>query len=328
MWLLALAGAALLAVFAPAAADERICHGQHAMPTPASENDNQLQNYARLRAWFGFRHDIPYIEGLIERGLWDSGSLGLPVTKAEDRYLRLRNRLDLGSAANRYLRRHADVYGGLSIEDDWPQEPYILARFTRDVPAHLAALKRLARFPENLRAKRVRYSERDLRRIERRIEADRPMLERAGFFVFVASPDGALHFEVAVVTRRKDYRAFFARRYGPIVKVRFAGTRLTRLECARADTYAVSPDGLTLTAHWGDSGSVTPERIELTEYPDRVEIGVVQRGPTMVRTADLVSHELAVRLSEPLGARAVIDAGSGRRVPQQGPSPGKRLVGP
>ena len=68
---------------------------------------------------------------------------------------------------------------------------------------------------------------------------------------------------------------------------------------------------------------MTPERIELAEFADRVEIGAVQRGPNGPRTADLTPKQLPVRLSAPLGSRSVIDAGSGRRVLQQGPSPGE-----
>jgi hypothetical protein len=286
--LISLIIAGLLAVAAPAGAHGRVCHAQHARTPAPSEEDIELQSYAELRESFGFRHDIPFIKRLIRHRRWDSGSLELPVTKAEDRYLRLRMRLDLGSAALRYLHRHADVDGGVSIEDDWPREPYILVRFTRDVATHLAALKHVARFPENLRAKRIRYSERDRDRVDRRIEADHRALLRAGFFVVSTLPEGALRIEIAVVTRRRDYQAFFAARYGPMVKVRFAGTHRTLLKCARAETYTVSPDGLTLTAHWGASGSATPERIEPAESADRVELGVVGGGPHRPPLAKLV----------------------------------------
>ena len=47
----------------------------------------------------------------------------------------------------------------------------------------------------------------------------------------------------------------------------------TLLECAGAETFALSPDGLTLIAHWATSGSSKPERIELAEFADRVQIG-------------------------------------------------------
>ena len=57
----------------------------------------------------------------------DGDVLGLalfPVTPCENRYLRLRDRLRLGPRVDRYLRRHPGLSGGVSIEDDWPREPY------------------------------------------------------------------------------------------------------------------------------------------------------------------------------------------------------------
>ena len=322
MWLVPLVITADLAIGAPAGAQAKVCHGQHPWQPSPPQEDIELRAYAELRKRFGFRHDTPYIKHLIRLGLWYSGELGLPVTKAEDRYLQLRERLDLGDAARRYLRRHADVDGGVSIADDWPREPYLLLHLTSGVPSHLAALKRLATFPDNLRATPVRHSVRDQRRAARRIDADRSALQKAGFDVTdVESEFVGDWIDVVVITRRTDYRAYFAERYGSIVKVHFAGTEPTLLECARVETYAVSADGLTLTAHWGESGSVTPERIELAEFADRVEIGAVQRGPNGGRTLDLTRKQLPVRLSAPLGSRSVIDAGSGRRVRQQGQSP-------
>ena len=56
-----------------------------------------------------------------------------PATPAEDRYIEQRDRLALGDAGDRYLSRHTDVSGGVSIEDDWPRRPYLLVGFTRDV---------------------------------------------------------------------------------------------------------------------------------------------------------------------------------------------------
>ncbi len=47
------------------------------------------------------------------------------------------------------------------MKDNWPHEPYLLLHLKRDVAEHLAAIKKLARFPRNLRAERVKYSDRD-----------------------------------------------------------------------------------------------------------------------------------------------------------------------
>ena len=86
--------------------------------------------------------------------------------------------------------------------------------------------------------------------------------------------------ELYVVTRRGDYRAYFATRYGPAVHVRHRYRTATVSECASAETYSVSADGRTLSLHWATSGSVEEDHVELAEFPDRVVVGPVQRGPT------------------------------------------------
>lgn len=92
---------------------------------------------AALRAAAGAPGTAPAAAGQAEGG-------------REKAHLRFRNRLDLGSAARRYLRDHEDLDGGLSVEDDWPRGPYLLQRLTRDRARHTAALKRLVRFPRAL----------------------------------------------------------------------------------------------------------------------------------------------------------------------------------
>ena len=37
---------------------------------------------------------------------------------------------------------------------------------------------------------------------------------------------------------------------------------------------------MSLTVHWESGGSNKLERIEVTEFPDRVEVGVVERSST------------------------------------------------
>ena len=63
------------------------------------------------------------------------------------------------------------------------------------------------------------------------------------------------------------------------------------------------------------------ERLELAEYADRVEIGIVERVPTVLTWEDQPGHG-SVTLSAPLGNRPVIDAQSGKPMRQVGPAPG------
>ena len=124
-----------------------VCHGQYAPLTDEQQRQAALERYAEQRASFGFRSDIPYVEELIRRGVWEYDVGYIPVTPAENRYLRLRDRLFLGRRAERYLRVRRDLDGGISIEDDWPRGPYLLVRLTRDQAAHEATSSGSRAFP-------------------------------------------------------------------------------------------------------------------------------------------------------------------------------------
>ena len=87
--------------------------------------------------------------------------------------------------------------------------------------------------------------------------------------------------------------------------------------------YEIAGDGMRLVLGWSSSGDAKPDHVELREYPDRVEVGVVERLPSGGWTDDLVGYSSEVTLSAPLGDRAVIDAADGRRLRQRGPSPGE-----
>ena len=311
----------LAPVLATAAA--LLCQGQLAPPTKAEQRQAALEYYAERRAEVGFRSDIPYIQELIRRGVWEYDVGDIPVTPAENRYLRLRDRLDLGRRAYRYLRKRRDLSGGISVEDDWPRGPYLLVRVTRDAAAHAANLRRLARFPRNLRVVQVRWSERQLRRVANRIDPDLKELEAAGFELSSWGPDISTNtVEVELITKRTDHTEYFAARYGPVTTTVIA-TEPTRLECAEASAYRISDTGRSLVLGWGASGDAEPSHIELTEHADRVEVGIVQRLPSGGQTDDFVGYQLRVALSAPLGERAVIDAATGLRLRQRGPSPGE-----
>ena len=197
-------------------------------------------------------------------------------------------------------------------------------RFTKDVKRHLAALKRVARFPDNLRAKRVRYSERTLDRARNRVSDDFKALAKAGFHVQSSSYDTDKGVaEIELVTKRTDTKAYFAKRYGKLVKPIVTGSETTVLECAPSTAFKIEPDGLTIRPRYESGGGAEYERTEVTEFPDRVEIGVVERAPTGARTLDLqIGYAPPTTLSAPLGDRPVIDRRTGKRLPLRGPAPG------
>ena len=61
------------------------------------------------------------------------------------------------------------------------------------------------------------------------------------------------------------------------MKVEVSATEEYVLECSKAGNYEIAPDGMSLTVHWESGGSNKLERIEVTEFPDRVEVGVVEK---------------------------------------------------
>ena len=322
-----LIGLLLMVVATPAAAQEKVCRGQHAPkppPTPAEKEQAELEHYAASRAEFGFRHDLPYVKELIRRGVWEYDVSYFPVTPAENRYLRLRDRLDLGSKARRYLRRHREDAGSISVEDDWPREPYLAVRFKRNVAQHRRALLPLVRFPDNLRVIRTRFSEQDLKRLTDEIWRDRAKLRRAGF-TLSGTGIGSNRAQVDVITKRTDAAAYFRKHYGAGVKVEVSAPR------ARARVRAV--EQLRDRARRDEPDGPLGERREQQARTDR---GHRVPGPRRDRRGREGLHRREHRrpalrdapaaLSAPLGDRAVIDAGTTRRMLQRGPSPGSRRV--
>jgi hypothetical protein len=286
---------------------ERFC------PQPQVERQSRIEHYMEQRRSFGFRSDRAYVRKLIRRGMWEYDVGYMPATPRENRYLRLRDRLQLGERAHRYLARRPNLSGGVSIEDDWPRGPYILVRLTRDRAEHTQALRERARFPRNLRTVRVAVSYRALRRIQDRVDFDAH--EPDGFHVSSTGVDiDTGKVEIALITKRTDHAEYFAAHYGPHVVTYVIATELTSPECAEIVGFRVSRDGLTLTVRYASGGGATFDRYELAEYDDRVEIGIVEQGPNGFRTADYVEKEATVVLSRPLGSRNVVDATTGKRV--------------
>jgi hypothetical protein len=297
---------ASMALLGGSQAQERFC------PQPRPPEPTRIERYIEARRTFGFRSDRAYVRKLVRRGSFAYDGW-IPVTRSERRYLRLRERLTLGARAQRYLRRRPQVDGGTSIEDGWPREPYMLVRLTRDRAKHTRALRRRARFPDNLRTVRVPVSERALRRLQDRIDFDAH--EPDGFHVKSTSVEiDTSTVDIGLITKRSDHAEYFRARYGPRVRTLVIATELTSPECAEIVGYDVAADGVTLTVRYASGGGATFDRYELVEYDDRVEIGIVEQGPNGPRTADYREGRATVVLSRPLGSRRVVDATTGRRV--------------
>ncbi|RKQ90960.1 hypothetical protein C8N24_0776 [Solirubrobacter pauli] len=324
------AWSAALMVAAPAGAQElpaqHVCVGQSLPkppPTEAEKEQSNLENWAAQRAEFGFRADIPYVKELVRRGVWEYDVGYIPVTPAENRYLRLRDRLELGPRAERYLRAHRDVDAGVSVEDDWPREPYLLLHFKRDVAKHLAAVRRVARFPRNLRAERVRYSDRDLRKVADKLWKDSKALEAEGFYLTGTGHAADGFLRVDLITKRTDFKAYFAERYGDMLRIEVEATEPYGFQCTASGSYRVAADGMSVTVSYETGGGNERARVEVTEFPDRVEVGLVEKVYNGPNTADLRYETYAAPLAAPLGDRPVVDAFNRRTLRQVGARPGQ-----
>jgi hypothetical protein len=278
MRLVLLALVFLIIAAVPARAQEKLCLGQSKpAPPPTKEQKEQadLESWAQQRAEFGFRHDIPYVKELVKRGVWEYDVGYIPVTPAENRYLKLRDELELGARAERYLRAHRDVDGGVSVEDNWPHEPYLLLHLTRGVSKHLAAIRALAKyphpaspravyrftrharshlatlrkrskFPDAIRVENTSVTTDQLDALNKRIAEDAQAVDRffdgygrvGLYLVGLWRDELTTRVELQVITPRPDAVAYFTSRYGPLVHVSVIGDRF---ECATS--YA--PRGLS-----------------------------------------------------------------------------------
>jgi hypothetical protein len=292
-----LAPVVLAALFAP------VCHGQLAPPTPVE----QAMRYRRL---FGLPAERAHVRR-VQRSDARRDDQGFAFTPREWRYWRKRSRIELSSKQRleRYLDRRRGLLGGTSIEDDWPRGPYLLIQVTRDRARHDAAMKRI--YPHRLRTELVQYAHADLRALQDRISADRELLEAEGFDVRILGVDTeANRVRVHMVSARADHEAYFQARYGPAVST-FATAEATRLACTKVRRVRVSSTGRSLRLDFiGDD----LDHLELTEHDDRVEIGIVLREDVFFVSGVARPAHTRVQLSQPLGDRRLVDAGTGRTI--------------
>ncbi|MDA0183126.1 hypothetical protein OJ997_22645 [Solirubrobacter phytolaccae] len=307
--------AVLIMLVVPASAQARAC----LVTGPEERAEQTLRDEIRVRDAHGFRQDRAYVAKLIAAGP-PSRRHGIRVTKAEDRYLDLRNRLGVGAKVGRYMRARPEINAFWEVKDDWPRGPYMAVFVAGDPAAHRAAILRRASYPRHTRVVRVRYSYDAKDRIQKRIQDDDKALARAGFEVVGSDTDWGLdRIDVEVITKRKDAVRYFARRYGSVVRAR-PRTSKTFERCTTASGYEIAPDGMSVTVSWTDAPE-KPVRVELTERGDRVAIGIVSAFSVYPGFGDS-GGKAVVRLSAPLGDRPVIDAANGVRLVQTGPSPG------
>ena len=293
------------------ASQERLC------PEPEPARQPAIERYMADRARFGFRADRAYVRMLIRKDMWESDVGWIPVTPREDAYLRLRDRLRLGARADRHLRRHRDLSGGISVEDDWPRGPYLLVRLTRDRKRHTVALRRRARFPDNLRTTSVALSYRQLRQLQDRISFDAHTTD--GFHVVGTAPDiDRNEVQVELITARTDHRAYFAERYGPHVRTKVIARTLTSPGCGDLFGWLPGPDPTQIVLMFEAGGGTVADHAEVIEHADRVEVALVVQVPNGPTTSESRTERFTVTLAAPLGDRPIVDVQTGKRLRRVG----------
>jgi hypothetical protein len=298
-------GAALLSALAVAtpATAPAVC-------APLPKPQPAIEGWIGWRKELGFRADRAYVRWLGHHGVF---VYDFPVTKPEARYLHRRERLALGPKVTRYLRRHPGLSAGVSIEDDWPRDAYLLLRLTQDPERFRAALEARALFPNRLRLKQVAHSTRDLRRVQDRVSDDFKALDAEGLHVSTVSVDMDRNdVEVELITARPDAAAVFRRRYGPDVRVVVIARRVASPKCGTLYGYALGPDPSSLSISYETGGGQQFDHAVVQESPDAVRVAIIVQSPNGVHTLESEVAQQIVTLAAPLGDRPVIDLRTGQ----------------
>ena len=305
-----------------------VCHGQLAPLTP------EQQRAGRAR-------------GLRRRSGRASGSAATSRTSRADpaRRVGVRRRLHPGHAGREPLPaaarpararppgvpllapRAATSSGGISVEDDWPREPYLLVRLTRDRRCTSPGCKRLARFPDNLRTVEVALQRAAAAPPGQPDRRDRRELTAAGFELAAGAPDIDTNTaSVELITARTDHAEYFRNRYGPVTTEVVADRAGPGSRAPTARLYEYRETAAACVLHWS-TGSSSQARNGSSSRASRSRRGR-DRGARPERNRDgrPDSHSSRVTLGAPLGDRPVIDAATGRRAPAARAQPRRAAV--
>jgi hypothetical protein len=119
--------------------------------------------------------------------------------------------------------------------------------------------------------------------------------------------------KIELITKRTDHLAYFRKRYGRHVATLVIATERYSPACTPINSYET--DGARLKIGWEAGGDVELDHVEVTEGEDRVTVGVVVQSYNGGQTLESSTAYTTVELSRPLGDRTLIDATTGRRVP-------------
>ena len=189
----------------------------------------------------------------------------------------------------------------------------MLVRLTRDRKRHAIALRRLARFPDNLRTTSVALSYRQLRRLQNRISFEAHTAD--GFHVVTTAPDTVRNaVRIELITARADHREYFTARYGPHVRTKVIARTLTSPSCGDLFGWLPGDGPAQVVLVFEAGGGTVADHAEVVEHADRVEVALVVQEPNGPTTADSRAERFTVTLAAPLGDRRIIDVQTGKRL--------------
>jgi hypothetical protein len=93
-------------------------------------------------------------------------------------------------------------------------------------------------------------------------------------------------------------------------------TELTSPRCRAIESYAVAPDE-SLRIRFDDGDGATFDHVEVTEYDDRVELGLVVQAFNGPVAGTGHTAEQTVTLGRPLAGRRLIDATTRKAIPRR-----------
>ena len=197
-----------------------VCDGREA--SKAELYEHRLRELQEWRRDMGMPASRKHIAALLrskaahERSQKLDAGLDGPVTEREYRYLKAAAEIDPYELTMPYFKgaRRAYYYG-VGIEDDWPRGAMLGVYVTRNVVKVQRDLTRWARGKYRVKVVRVRYSLRELQRIQKSI--DWQALEAEGIKISSTGiGDNEVHVDAS--SARPDAKAVIEQRYGKAVK--------------------------------------------------------------------------------------------------------------
>jgi hypothetical protein len=195
-----------------------------APPCPAPrEQLTPIEQAVLERERYGMNTDPAYVQSLLD----DDRT----YTEHERRWLKSVGRLDREQDVDDYVWHWSEDWGGTTVVARYPERPYLVVRLLRRVAFHAQRIRRLSK--DDVRIVRSTVQRDFFYELPQNIGDDAGRSDgfldgygRNGFYVAGAEGDESEQVvDVKVITARTDAASWFARVYGPLVRVEVIGDR-------------------------------------------------------------------------------------------------------